>query len=218
MELTAFASWLNTFFAEFDRAILGFYHSLAVAAGNIFTPIAIVFDLIGELGIFCFLVAIVFLLFAKTRKTGVTIIFAVLFGALFTNLIIKEAVARPRPFSIDAEFAAWWQYIGAPHQGKFSFPSGHVTSAMAGMTAIALTRSPKWIAPAALYVIIMGATRNYLMVHYPSDVIGGMIVGGVAAVLAVFTVRWLFELMNKNPEQRFCRFMLCADIRNTKSK
>lgn len=218
MELTAFASWLNTFFAEFDRAILRFYHSLATSAGNILTPVAKVFDLIGELGIFCFVVAIVFLLFAKTRRTGVTIIFAVLFGALFTNLLIKDMVARPRPFQIDAEFAAWWQYIGAPHQGEFSFPSGHVTAAMAGMCAIMLTRSSKWIAPASLYVIVMGATRNYLMVHYPSDVIGGMVIGGVAALLAFFTVRWLFDLMAKNSELRFCNFMLNSDIRHIKSK
>ena len=218
MDLTAFANWLNTFFAEFDHAILAFYHSLAVSAGNIFTPIANVFDLIGELGIFCFLLAIVLFLFAKTRRTGVTIIFAVLFGALFTNLIIKDMVARPRPFQIDADFAAWWQYIGAPRQGEFSFPSGHVTAAMAGMTAVALTSSSKWITPAALYVIIMGATRNYLMVHYPSDVIGGMLIGGVAAVLAFFTVRRLFSLMNKNSERPFCRFMLNSDIRNIKIK
>ena len=212
MELTVFAEWLNTVFAGFDRAILGFYHSLAESAGAILTPISLFFAEIGDLGIFCIVLAIILLLFKKTRKTGVAIILAVLCGAVFTNLTIKELVARPRPFAM--EYTEWWNFVGSPAQGEFSFPSGHVTAAMAGMTAVCLTQSRRWIAPCMLYVVVMGATRNYLMVHYPSDVIGGIIIGGIAGIVGVLLSGLIFNfigrLQNKN-DQRGNRALRQAD-------
>ena len=211
MELSAFAEWLNTAFAGFDRAILGFYHALAESAGGVLTPISLFLAYIGDLGIFCFLLAISFLLFKKTRKTGVAIILAVLCGAVFTNLTIKELVARPRPFAMD--YVAWWEFVGSPEQGEFSFPSGHVTAAMAGMTAISLTQHRRWIIPSMLYVALMGASRNYLMVHYPSDVIGGVIVGGAAGIIAVFLARLIFDSLERHRENKVCAALLDADLK-----
>ncbi len=216
MELTPFAQWLNTAFADFDRAILSFYHGLAESAGGFFTPISIFFARIGDLGIFCFALAILLMFFKKTRKTGFAIVFSVLIGSLFTNVTIKELVARPRPFAM--EYKEWWEFIGSPKQGEYSFPSGHVTSAMAGMTAVCLTQSKKWIAPALSYAIIMGATRNYLMVHYPSDVIGGLIVGAVAGILAVLLANLIFKALEKNNQNKVCNFLLEADVRNIRKK
>ena len=88
--MTPVAQWLNTTFAEFDYLILEFFHSLAASAGNILTPIAKTLEFLGELSWFTVVIAIALLLFAKTRKGGVAMIFSVLIGTLFTNLCIKN--------------------------------------------------------------------------------------------------------------------------------
>jgi len=134
MELTAFAQWLNTAFAEFDHAILSFYHTAAVKGDAFLRPLMNFFSLIGDNGYFCFALAAVLLCFPKTRRIGVGILFAIACGALLTNVTIKNLVARPRPFQNG--YAEWWVFVGAPAEGEFSFPSGHVTAAMACMTAV----------------------------------------------------------------------------------
>ena len=220
MELTAFAQWLNTAFAGFDYAILNFFHQLAVRADPIVRPLMQFLSFIGDDGIFCFFLAAIFFLFPKTRRAGVCLLIAIAIGAIFTNLTLKELIARPRPFNADSTFRAWWETVGSPKQGELSFPSGHVTSAAACMTAVCLCLRKKWyvLCSAVLYVLLMGAARNYLMVHYPTDVIGGMIVGAAAGILAFFLIRALWHLMEKHIDNSFCRFMLQADVRACKKK
>lgn len=212
------SAWLNTFFASFDGAILEFFHNLCENAGAIFTPIAEIFALIGDNGYFCFLLALILLCFKKTRKCGVCIVLAVGFGALFTNVAIKNMVARPRPYASEVEaFRQWWQTAGAHIESEFSFPSGHTTAAMAGMTSLCLAigKSRKWlIAPATLYVLLMGASRNYLVVHYPTDVIAGIIVGGAGAVVAFFVTGAIWKLIEKHGEYPLWKFALGFDVRD----
>jgi len=210
------SQWLNTTFFSFDYSILEFFHKLAENAGTILTPLAEFFAIIGDNGYFGFFVAIILMLFPKTRKCGLCVAFAIAFGALFTNIAIKNIVARPRPYASGVEaFNQWWTFIGAPIESEFSFPSGHTTAAMASMTAlcIAIGKSRKWIiAPAALYVLIMGASRNYLCVHYPTDVIAGILVGGVAAVASFFTIRAIWSLIEKNQQNKLFAFAINFDI------
>ena len=145
--------------------------------------------------------------------------FSIAFGALITNITLKELIARPRPFQSGVEeFLQWWQFAGSSEVSEFSFPSGHVTAAMASMTALCLSSRPKhlpWLIPSAsLYVVIMMAARNYLMVHYPTDVIAGVIVGSVGAVASFFTVMGVFALLNRFSEKKIISFILNADIVN----
>ena len=210
------AEWINTTFYGFDYPILEWFHSLAISAGDFFTPLANVFALIGDNGYFGFLIAIILILFPKTRKCGFCIAFAIGFGALFTNIAIKNIVARPRPYASEVEaFKQWWTTVGAPIESEFSFPSGHTTAAMAAMTAlcIAIGKNRKWIiAPAALYVLLMGASRNYLCVHYPTDVVAGIIVGGAAAVVSYFVLSAIWKLLQKNSEKKAISSFLNFDI------
>lgn len=216
------ADWINSTFLSFDYAILEFFHGLAECAGAVLTPIAEFFAIIGDNGYFSFLVAFILLCFPKTRKCGLCVLFAIGFGALFTNIAIKNIVERPRPYAEGVEaFRAWWQSVGAPAESEFSFPSGHTTAAMAAMAAlcIAMWKERKWvIAPAAAYVIIMGASRNYLMVHYPTDVIAGIIVGAVAAVFSFLFVTWAWKLVEKHSDKKLFAFALNFDIRHPFSK
>ena len=101
MELTAFALWLNTFFAGYDRAILTLMNGLGKILGVLLTPLMKLVTLLGEKGILFFLAALVLMCFARTRKIGVCLFGAVACGALITNIILKDWVARPRPFEAE---------------------------------------------------------------------------------------------------------------------
>ena len=214
--MTPIAQWLNTAFASFDFAILEFYHTLATYAGGILTPISEFFAVIGDGAMACFILAAILILFKRTRKVGLCIAFAVGFGALITNVAVKNIVARPRPYASDvAQFHIWWNYIGAPLESEFSFPSGHTTAAMAGVTGLCLGlgKDKKWWwvwLSSAIYVIVMGATRNYLMVHYPSDVIGGIIAGAIGGVLGAAFICFIYSKLNEN--NKISSFILNASV------
>lgn len=201
-----------------DNAILSFYHSLADGAGWLLTPIMSAVTLIGEKGLLMFLLAAILMLFSKTRRTGICIFGAVCCGALITNIILKDWVARLRPFEADVIYESWWHFVGAPHEDGFSFPSGHVTAAAAGMSALCLSRGKRWIAPAILYVLLMAISRNYLMAHYPSDAFAAILVGLFSAMVSFIITKMIFAFLEKNNENKLCRFALEFDIRNTKKK
>jgi len=216
--MSAFAQWLNVTFEAFDYTVFQFFHGLAAFGGSLLTPIAEVFGFIGELSWFTVLIAIVLLFFAKTRKGGVSMIFSVLWGTLFTNLFLKNLVARPRPYV--SGYEEWWKAVGASTPSEFSFPSGHATAVTATILALCLflcldLKKHRWlIAPASLYALIMCASRIYLVVHYTTDVLGGMIVGSCAALLGYFCASRLWRYCENNIDRDICAFMLEADIRH----
>ena len=223
--MTPIAQWLNTAFAGFDHAILEFYHNLAVAADPILNPISMFFAFIGDGAMACFVLAAILLLFAKTRKSGICIAVSVGLAALVTNVTVKPMVARPRPYASGiADFVEWWFFAGGHVHSEFSFPSGHTTSAMAGALALCLclclfngknNKKYSWVLiPSALYVILMGASRNYIMVHYPSDILGGIIAGAIGAFAGFIVVNFIYKMLEWNRENKVCAFLLNSDIRN----
>lgn len=100
--------------------------------------------------------------------------------ASVTSTGVKYLFHRPRPFK------AYPNDIikrGAD-VGPLSFPSGHTTVAFASATAMTLTYKKWYVAlPSYLYAGFVGYSRMRLGVHYPSDVITGMIVGIGAGLL-----------------------------------
>ncbi len=206
------AEWLNLNFYAFDRNILEWMHELAESAGGILTPLMKIITVIGEKGLWMFALAAVLMCFSKTRKIGVCLFGAVACGALITNIILKDTVARLRPFENSELFAEWWKAVGSPAEEGFSFPSGHVTAAMAGITALVLAWRKKWMPLGYLYVIVMAFSRNYLMAHYPSDVIAAVIVGAISGVVAWFITKGIYWFLEKYQENKLCRFILDFDL------
>ena len=213
MSLTAEALWLNSFFSGYDMAILSFAHRMAELAGSVLTPLNRIITLLGEKGILFFLLAVVLMLFPRYRRTGVCIFGAVCCGALITNIILKDQIARPRPFETVDQFRQWWQFVGAPAEDGFSFPSGHVTAAAAGVTALCLMRGKRWFIPGAIWVLLMMFSRNYLMAHYPSDVLFALLIGVFSGFVAALITQLIFRFLeNHAGEGKFYDFLLYSGI------
>lgn len=158
-----------------------------------------------------FLLAVVLMLFPRTRKTGLCIFGAVCCGALITNIILKDWICRLRPFEGSELFRSFWQAIGSPAEEGFSFPSGHATAAAAGCLALVLERGRRFVLPGALYVGLMCLSRNYLMAHYPSDVLVGVLVGCFSALVAHWIASAIFAALRRRRKQPLCRFLLYYD-------
>lgn len=135
-----------------------------------------------EYGAMAILVFIVMMCIKKMRKTGFAVMGATLSVLLFGELILKHIVCRPRPFVINGAIEL---IIKAP--SGFSFPSSHTATCFAMATAIYLFHKRLGII-AYIYAALVAFSRMYLYVHYPSDVIGGIILGiccGIGATALV---------------------------------
>lgn len=115
-------------------------------------------------------------------KTGIAIGLDVL---LTTGL--KYAVKRKRPFD---QYPA--DIMKRTNAGGFSFPSGHTSTAFATATALTLSTKKWYVAvPSYAYACAVGYSRMRLGVHFPTDVLGGMILG-IGSSLLVFQIdKWL---------------------------
>lgn len=195
-QMTQAAQWLNSVFQQFDYKILEFYHSLHSGAFGDFLDVFFkYFTRLGDDGIFLILLGLFLMLFRKTRKVGAGMIGGIVIGAVFTNLTLKTVIARPRPYCTTELYRDWWLSVAHGLESEYSFPSGHTTSAAAAMMPVFLfcNKKKSWLV--FLFVILMGASRNYIFVHFPSDILGGIIVGSVAGILSYLIVKFLYDKM-----------------------
>lgn len=206
------AAWLNTAFAGYDKAILSVLHFLSKYLGFILTPLTKIVTFLGEKGIIFFLLALVFMCLKKTRRLGVCLFGAVCCGALITNIILKDAVARTRPFETAALYKEWWMAVGSPAEDGFSFPSGHVTAAAAGMSAIYFMKGRKYLVPGIVVILVMAVSRNYLMAHYPSDVLFAAIIGIFSGYIAMLITRLIFDFLEKHEDSKIFGTVLNYDL------
>ncbi|QSO49392.1 undecaprenyl-diphosphatase [Alicyclobacillus mengziensis] len=105
--------------------------------------------------------------------------------ALIINVVISHVWFRPRPFTVFQK-GTFTQLV--PHSADASFPSDHASGSF-GFAAGSWGRQRKWISRlfTVIAVIVMIA-RVFVGVHYPTDVIGGMIVGIIAS-----QIMWRFS-------------------------
>lgn len=200
--------FLNTTFSAFDGGIFKAMHAWAESAGSILTPFFKLITLLGEKGLIFFATAIVLMLFAKTRKLGICMFGAVACGAILTNFILKDMIARPRPFESSVEFEEFWKFVGRPAEDGYSFPSGHMTAITAAMTAMFILCNKKWSWIGFVGVFLMGVSRIYLIAHYATDVVAGIFVGAIAGFVAFLITKLIYHLLNKYSNKEFCNFLL----------
>ena len=127
-------------------------------------------------GEFWILLALILLCFKKTRKAGVAMGIAMALGFLIGNIGLKNIIARTRPYDmVEVE-------VLVKHLSDFSFPSGHTLVSF--NAAIALHHyHRRWGVAALVLATVIALSRLYLFVHYPTDVLAGLLLAvGIAFV------------------------------------
>lgn len=164
------------------------------ACGGVLTPFFKVVTLSGNFGLVFIVAGVIMLFFRRTRKLGVCSLLALLFGMIFTNITLKNSVARPRPFSdATSEFYSLWKAAGSLKESGYSFPSGHTTAATAFSVSLFIVLNKRYSWAFLLIPVLMGFTRIYFVVHYATDVLGGLLVGGVSSTIAYYIVKKLVK-------------------------
>lgn len=209
------ADWLNTTFYEFDTYFMNLIHGLVENYGNVLTPISKFLDVTGDLPLLVIgWTGFVLFWVLKDKKIGMHMCGSVIIGAILTTIILKNLVYRPRPYIADEVYKSWWQALNMKAYWDTSFPSGHVCAATAGVTAFFMRSKNKKVAWLAyLYPLILGITRIYLCVHYPSDVLFGYLVGITAAIVCIPFVNLFYWFFNKYPDIGFSRYCMTGSFK-----
>ncbi len=140
-------------------------------------------SMIFEAGIFWLLVAVIFLISRKTRVVGVLVLCSLLLFLLVSELGLKNIICRERPCHIDGTIP-----LAIKMPESFSFPSGHTASSFAAAGTIYAYNKRLGI-PALIIALIVGLSRLYLFVHFPTDVLAGIVVGLLCSFVTVSVFR-----------------------------
>lgn len=148
--------------------------------------------LLANAGIFWILLTIFLLCFRRCRTWGVEMAFALLACLLLGNLLLKPWIARVRPYDVNTTV----QLLLKPPT-DYSFPSGHTYSSFAAATVLMFHKKSWGLAALALAALI-AFSRIYLYIHYPTDVLAGLIMGVLLGCAAHFAVqKWLAARANR---------------------
>ena len=143
--------------------------------------------LLGENGILSIVLALVLLAIPKTRKAGAALAAALVLQLLVVNLGLKPLVARPRPYVQNPAMLPLVEPLP-----DYSFPSGHTSCLF--LTAVVLGRRfPKGRGAFFAVAALVGFSRLYLYVHFPTDVLAGAVIG----VLCGLAGLWLVNRLGK---------------------
>ncbi len=134
-------------------------------------------SIMGKLSWCWVVLAIILLIIKKTRKCGITLALDVVFNLVASSLIIKPLVSRMRPCVLNRTVQV---LSSIPFDG--SFPSGHTLFAFGAATVIFIYNKGLGLL-AYLFACVMGFSRMYLYMHFPTDVLFGGILGIIFAVV-----------------------------------
>ena len=126
----------------------------------------------GNGGVIWIVLTVILLLIPKTRKTGLILGAALILDGILCNLLLKNLVRRIRPCDINDAVR-----LLIPYPSDYSFPSGHTAVSFAAASALYFA-GEKYLWKAALVLAAFIAfSRMYLYVHYPTDILGGALLG-----------------------------------------
>lgn len=168
-------------FANAEKMILLFIQE--VIRNPALTSFFVVVTKLGDGGMIWILTTVILLLSKKTRKIGCIMTFSLLGSLVINNLFLKNVVGRARPYEMIQDLLP---LIKKPKD--YAFPSGHTASSFAAAGVLYRKLPKRFGIPALILAVLIALSRLYLGVHYPSDVLCGMISGigiSFAAEIAV---------------------------------
>lgn len=122
-----------------------------------------------------------------TRKYAFISAFALICCLVFGNMILKPLIARIRPYDIQTGVQL---LIEKPHD--YAFPSGHTQASFATATAI-FFKDKRWGIAALALAALIAFSRLYLFVHYPTDVLAGILFGVGYAIIGKLVVEAVYK-------------------------
>lgn len=156
-----------------DMRFLIFLHELT--KNNIFDYLMPIITNLGYGGFIWIIFSLFMLTRKKYRKVGILCLLALFLTTIVGELILKNIFQRPRPFTVMPNVQL---LIAKP--SSYSFPSGHAASSFAA-AGILSNQIKKWSIPVFILAALIAFSRIYLYVHYPLDVIGGILLGLLCA-------------------------------------
>lgn len=149
------------------------------------TPVMTGITKLGGLGLIWIVICLGLICSKKTRWAGVAGLLGIIFSLLLNNLFLKRLVARTRPYEVKEGLK-----LLTEKATDFSFPSGHAGSSFAAATAICcMQKGSKWRWLVLALAFVMGFTRLYIGIHYPTDVLAGALTGALCGVAACLVVK-----------------------------
>ncbi len=176
----------NEFYFQWEVDLLNWFQGLHSSTADAFWSFITKF---GDGGIFWIVLTLVVLIFCKDKKVGWTMFGALVIDVLICNIILKNAVQRSRPCWIFTDVP---MVNGVEIPDDFSFPSGHTGASFAAAVAIFM-RNKKWGVAAIVLAAFIAVSRLYLFVHFPTDVLGGLVVGVVGAICSFLIVNAFYK-------------------------
>ena len=153
---------------------------------------------LGNAGMIWILSGVILLIIPKTRRTGVILMLALCVDVVLCNGILKNLVGRIRPCDVNTSIQL---LVARPHD--YSFPSGHTAASFVAVMALYLAGENKIWKPALILAVLIAFSRLYLYVHYPTDILGGIITGCIAAYIGYrFEEGVLLRLKWKRQERK----------------
>ncbi len=146
----------------------------------ILNPVMIFVTTLGNTGIIWIILSLILMVNKKTRRLGITCALSLIIMLFINNIFIKNLVARTRPYEVIENLT-----ILVSKPSDFSFPSGHTASSFAFTTVLLKETKSRWKYASLALAILIALSRLYVGVHYPTDVLGGLILGIAYAFIAV---------------------------------
>lgn len=178
---------ISNWIKEMDFTILNWIHENLTC--EFLDKLMPVVSFLGNKGWFFVLIAVILLCIPKYRKWGASLATALIFGFVFGNMLIKNAVARIRPYDQADNITLLVDKLS-----DFSFPSGHTLVAFELFGVLCMLPIKKlYKVLAGILAFLMAFSRLYLYVHFPSDVIAGMGLGFLFGIMGVRIVNMIDE-------------------------
>lgn len=166
----------------FDEAILRAVNSFS--SGLLDTLAVVMTQLGGVIGVTVIAGGLALVLWGKAKRKETVILLVGVGGAALLNLLLKAFFQRDRP--------QLWERLVV--ENSYSFPSGHAMASSAlALSLIVIFWPTRWrwwvVAGGFVYTLLIGLTRLYLGVHYPTDVMAGWMVSAAWVATAVVALK-----------------------------
>ena len=170
---------------KMELQILDWIQQMRTPVGDIWM---VFISRLGNAGMIWILFTCLLLMIPRTRRWGAALAAALCLDAIICNILLKPMVCRIRPCDVNQTVQL---LIARP--ADYSFPSGHTAASFAAVAALYFAGAKKWWKITLPLAILMAFSRMYLYVHYPTDVLGGLIIGLLCGWIADMIIQKVME-------------------------